>query len=124
MPHFYHYHYHYGQCVMFALNLEEQVHPGTFEYPIHYLIAHKLDLSCFYYAFYNDYLGRPAIDPAILLKVILFVSSKGMTSSCKIEWPCKVNIILKVLACDTEPHWTTVTDFISGHAEAIASVFE
>jgi hypothetical protein len=35
MPRFYH--YDYGQCVMLALNLEDQLQPGTFEHTVHYL---------------------------------------------------------------------------------------
>ena len=122
MPRFYH--YDYGQCVMLALNLEDQLQPGTFEHTVHYLVEHKLDLSSFYQDYCNDETGRPAYDPAILLKVILFAYSKGLTSSREIAWQCRTNIVFKALACDTEPHWTTVAHFVSGHTTAITSVFE
>ncbi len=35
----------YKQCQFVAVNLEEQLLPGTFEHTLHYLIANYLDLS-------------------------------------------------------------------------------
>ena len=66
------------------------------------------------YAFKNDDTGRPAYDPAILLKIILFAYSKGITSSREIQWSCETNIIFKALSCDTVPHFTTIANFVSG----------
>lgn len=122
MPRFYH--YDYGQCVMLALNLEDQLQPGTFEHTLHYLIEHKIDLSVFYLDYRNDDAGRPAYDPAIMLKVILFAYAKGITSSRQMAWQCRTNIVFKALACDAEPHWTTLADFVSCHTLAITSIFE
>lgn len=114
----------YNQDVFIALNFEHQLQAGTFEYALHYLIEDKLDLSVFYPRFKNDKNGRPAYDPRILLKVILFAYSKGITSSREIEWCCRNNIIFKALACDQQPHFTTVADFISSKPEDIESIFE
>ncbi|MGO1659489.1 MAG: hypothetical protein ACTHYN_12925 [Marinobacter sp.] len=41
-------HYNYDQDAMVVINYQEQLQPGTFEYAVHYLIAHKLDLSVFH----------------------------------------------------------------------------
>ena len=51
----------------------------------------------------NDDPGAPAYDPAILLKIILYAYSRGITSSRKIEQCCKENIIFMALSCDTSP---------------------
>ena len=80
---------------MVVINFEEQLQPGTFEYAIHYLVSEKLDLSIFDTEYNNDETGRPAYDPAILLKIILFAYSKGITSSREIQWCCETNIIFK-----------------------------
>ncbi len=77
--------YDYRQNTMVAVNFHDQIQPGTFEYALHYLIEHKLDLSVFNPQYRNDDNGRPAYDPAILLKIILFAYSKGITSSREIE---------------------------------------
>jgi len=64
--------YDYSQSSMVVINFQDQLQPGTFEHAIHYLIDNKLDLSVFYPRFRNEETGRPAFDPAILLKIILF----------------------------------------------------
>ncbi len=109
---------------MIVINFHDQLQPGTFEHAIHYLIQHKLDLSIFYPKVKNDKTARPAYDPAILLSIILFAYSKGITSSREMEWCCKTNIIFKALTCDTVPHFTTLASFVSGSPEEIEMLFE
>ncbi|NOY73413.1 MAG: IS1182 family transposase [Gammaproteobacteria bacterium] len=116
--------YDYNQHAMIAINFQDQLQPGTFEHAIHYLIDNKLDLTIFYPNFKNEDNGRPAYDPAILLKIVLFAYSKGMTSSRYIEWCCRTNIIFKALSCDTEPHFTTIASFVSTHSREIENLFE
>lgn len=70
---------------MVVINFEDQIQPGTFEHAIHFLISERLDLSVFEPKYKNDTGGRPAYDPAILLKIILFAYSKGNTSSREID---------------------------------------
>jgi len=114
----------YNQTSMVVINYEDQLQAGTFEHAIHYLIEHKLDLSVFYPKYKNDENGRPAYDPAVLLKIILFAYSKGITSSCEIQWCCETNIIFKALSCDSVPHFTTIAAFISGRQREIEHLFE
>ena len=116
--------YDYSQHSMVVINYQEQLQPGTFEYAVHYLIEHKLDLSVFHPRYSNDATGRLAYDPAILLKIILFAYSKGITSSRQIQWCCETNILFKALSCDTVPHFTTLASFVSENATAIEAVFE
>ncbi len=116
--------YDYNQTSMVVINFQDQIQPGTFEHAVHYLVDNKLDLSCFDNTFKNEENGRPAYDPAILLKIILFAYSKGITSSREIEWCCHTNIIFKALSCDSVPHFTTIAGFVSGYPESIESVFE
>jgi transposase len=116
--------YNYQQDSVVIINFDDQILPGTFEHALHYLIEHKLDLSVFHSAYKNTFEGRPAIDPAILLKVILFAYSKGITSSRQIQWCCQSNIIFKALSCDTSPDFSTIAAFVSGHSDAIVNLFE
>jgi transposase len=116
--------YNYDQTSMVVINFKDQLQPGTFEYAVHYLINEKLDLSIFYPNYRNSDGGRPAYDPAILLKIILFAYSKGITSSREIQWCCETNIIFKALSCDTVPHFTTIAAFVSGHVTEIENLFE
>lgn len=117
-------HYDYNQSAMIVINFEEQLQPNTFEFTLHHLIDNYIDLDAFYAQYDNDSGGRPAYDPAILLKIILFAYSKGITSSRDIQWQCEHNIIFKALSCDSVPHFTSIASFVSSYPEAIESVFE
>ncbi|WP_226705228.1 IS1182 family transposase [Microbulbifer elongatus] len=116
--------YNYNQDAMVVINFEEQLQPGTFEFTLHHLIGIHIDLSVFYDKYQNDTGGRSAYDPAILLKIILFAYSKGITSSREIQWQCEHNIIFKALSCDSVPHFTSIANFISSYPDAIESIFE
>ena len=116
--------YDYNQSSMVVINYQDQLQPGTFEHAVHHLIDKRLDLSIFYPNYQNDDVGRPAYDPSVLLKIILFSYSKGITTSREIEWCCNTNIIFKALSCDTVPHYTTIASFVSGHSDEIAELFE
>ncbi len=116
--------YSYNQDAMVVVNFEEQIQPNTFEYTVHKLIEEYIDLSIFDQYYKNEGGGRTAYDPAILLKIILYAYSKGITSSREIQRQCEHNIIFKALSCDTVPHFTSIASFISSHPEAIESVFE
>ena len=105
------------------MDFEQQILPGTFEYSLHYLVDNELDLSIFDSKFNNDETGRPAYDPAILLKIVLLAYSRGVTSSRKIEALCRENVIFMALSADSRPHFTTISDFISGSAKQIADLF-
>ena len=116
--------YNYDQSTMVVINFKEQLQPGTFEHALHYLVSEKLNLSVFDAEYNNDDNGRPAYDPAILLKIILFAYSKGITSSREIQWCCETNIIFKALSCDTTPHFTSIASFVSKHPMQIEALFE
>jgi len=116
--------YDYSQSAMVVVNFEEQLQPNTFEFTLHQLIDHHLNLSAFHDKYHNDSGGRSAYDPAILLKIILFAYSKGITSSREIQWQCEHNIIYKALSCDTVPHFTSIASFVSRYPDAIEAVFE
>lgn len=115
--------YDYNQAEMVVINFSDQLQPGTFEYAIHYLIENRLDLEAFDQRYKNDDVGRYAYDPAVLLKVILFAYSKGITSSREIQWCCETNITFMALACGSVPHFTTIASFVSGNSKAVESLF-
>lgn len=115
--------YSYDQMKMLPVSFERQILPGSFEYSLSYLIDHELNLSAFDQHYSNDDNGRPAYDPRLLLKVVILAYSKGITSSRQIERLCRENITFMALSADTQPHFTTIADFISRSPEAIADLF-
>lgn len=114
----------FNQDLIIVTNFEEQLIPGTFEHALHHLFEEKIDLSEFQSLYKNTSGGRAAYRPAILLKIILFAYSKGVTSSRKIDHLCKNHLTFKALTCQAEPHFTTIANFVSGHSDLIATVFE
>lgn len=73
--------YSYSQGQFIPVFFKKQIQEGTFEYSLSYLIDNELDVSIFDTRFRNDETGAPAYDPRILLKVVLFAYSRGITSS-------------------------------------------
>ena len=115
--------YNYSQGKFIPIHFERQILPGTFEYSLHYLIDNEIDLSVFDLRYRNDDTGAPAYDPAILLKIILYAYSRGITSSREIAQSCRDNVIFMALSADTQPHFTTISDFISTLKEEMIGLF-
>ncbi|WP_428609533.1 transposase, partial [Sedimenticola sp.] len=115
--------YDYDQMKMIPVAFDRQILPGSFEYSLSYLVDHELDLASFDHHYRNDDNGRPAYDPRLLLKIIILAYAKGITSSRQIERLCRENITFMALSADTQPHFSTLADFISRSPESIADLF-
>ena len=111
------------QTRLLPVALSNQIQPGTIEHSINYLVDHHINLSVFDSRYNNDETGAPAIDPAILLKVILLAYCRGIISSRRIAQACEENVVFMALSADTRPHFTTIAEFISSMSEEITSVF-
>ena len=116
--------YNQGQTVLLPVSFDRQILPGTFEYTLNYLVDERLDLSIFHHRYNNTETGRPAYDPALLLKIVLLAYSRGVTGSRRIEALCRENVLFMALSADTQPHFTTIADFISSSADEIAKLFK
>jgi len=115
--------YKYNQMVMVPVSFQDQLEPGTLEYTIHELVEHHVDLSVFESRYQNDNTGARAINPKLLLKVILFAYSRGMISSRRIERACGENILFMALSSGYCPDHSTLAHFVSSMQEEIESLF-
>lgn len=115
--------YSYEQQKLLPVRYSEQVLPGTFEFTLHHTID-EIDLSAFDARYCNDDGGAPAYDPRVLLKIILFAYSRGVVSSRRIEGLCRENVVMMALSADTQPHWTTISEFVSSSSEQIVGLFQ
>ena len=70
-----------GQGLFLTVNLSERIAEGTYEYTLNRLIDKKPDMSIFDGKYSNGLTGAAAIEPGILLKMILYCYSLGITSS-------------------------------------------
>jgi len=116
-------HYDYDQLKMVPVSLEDQLVPGTLEYAIHHIVEERLDLSVFDDRYRNDDTGRKAIDPRVLIKIVLFGYSRGLFSSRSLERACLENIIFMALSCGQKPDHSTIAAFVSSIDEGVETLF-
>ncbi|MCK4778063.1 MAG: IS1182 family transposase [Actinomycetia bacterium] len=113
----------YDQTVMIPLSYSNQLIPGTMEYAINDIVDNYLDLSIFEKRYKNEETGAPAWYPAVMLKIILFGYSRGIISSRDLEFACRKNIIFKALSANSEPHFTSIANFVSTMKNEIQPIF-
>jgi transposase len=113
----------YSQSRLLPVSFHKQIQPGTFEYTLSYLIDNKIDLSCFEELYKNDETGASAYNPSVLLKIILFAYSRGIFSSRDIARACEENVVFMALSAETRPHFTTISNFVSGTNGQIDDIF-
>jgi transposase len=115
--------YDYGQMKLLPVSFAQQILPGSFEHTLSELIDNEVDLAVFEARYHNDEGGAPAYDPAILLKIILYAYSRGITQSREIARLCRENVVFMALSADTTPHFTTIAGFIATLQAEIVSVY-
>src|SRR3990172_9319531 len=115
--------YDYHQVKLLPVSYASQILPGTFEHTLHHVID-EIDLSVFDARYKNEGTGAPAYDPRVLLKIILFAYSRGIVSSRRIEALCRENVVMMALSADTQPHWTTISEFVASSSAPIARLFQ
>jgi transposase len=115
--------YSYEQRVFIPVSLEEQLLEGTLEHGIHHLIEERVQDEWFLELYDNDQTGRRAYPPKLLLKVILFGYSRGLSSSRDLERACKENVIFMALSCQEHPDHSTFADFISRLGDRLNRIF-
>ena len=115
--------YSYAQGQLIPVIFSKQIQSGTFEFTLNHLIDNELDVTCFDNRFRNDETGAPAFDPRLLLKIILFAYSRGITSSRKIAQCCRENVTFMALSANSRPHFTTIADFISSMDKEAVAIF-
>lgn len=113
----------YNQLMMVPVSLEKQLIPGTLEYAIRHIVEERLNLSIFDDRYNNDDTGRKAIDPKVLIKIVLFGYSRGLISSRSLERACHENVTFVALACNHKPDHSTIAAFISSINKEIEALF-
>lgn len=108
---------------LLPVDFDKQVMPGSFEHALCYLVDHELDLTGFHSRYKNDDEGASAYDPAVLIKIILLAYSRGFIGSRKIEAACRENVLFMAISGDSQPHFTTLADFVSGMGDLAAKLF-
>ena len=115
--------YDLNQIKMIPLLYADQIVEGSFEYALGEIVEKHLDLSAFEKRYANDETGRPAYDPRVLLKIVLYGYYKGLISSRMLAEACRRNVVFMALSADTRPHFTTLASFVSELDREIVGLF-
>ena len=115
--------YDVKQITLVAVSFQDQILSGSFEYALNEIVDKHIDMSPFEARYQNDETGCLAYDPAILLKIVLFGYYKGIISSRRLAEACERNVQFKALTADTQPHFSTIADFVASLDKEIAGVF-
>jgi transposase len=108
---------------MIALAYADQLVEGSFEHALNELVEEHLELKPFEARYANDETGRPAYDPKVLLKVVLYGYYKGIISSRALAEACRRNVVFMALSADSQPHFTTIAAFVSELDREIVGLF-
>jgi transposase len=112
----------YGRQFL-AVDLSSQLHPGSFEYALHHLIEHEIDLKDIEARYKNEHEGAWAYDPRVLLKIVLLAYSRGIISSRGMEAACCSDVLFMAISGNSAPHFSTLANFVSSLGPAIGQIF-
>lgn len=115
--------YDANQVTLIPVSFPDQILAGSFEYALNEIVDQHIDMGVFEKRYKNDETGCLAYDPAVLLKIVLFGYYKGMISSRRLAEACERNVQFKALTADSQPHFTTIADFIASMDQEIVGVF-
>src|SRR3954471_9282826 len=83
----------------------------------------ELDLSAFYRAYRDDGHGRAALDPAMMVALLVYAYAVGVRSSRGIERHCREDVAFRVIAANQAPDHATIARFRARHEHAIGELF-
>lgn len=83
----------------------------------------RLDLAAVYGYYRQDGRGRPAHDPAMMVGLVLYAYSIGVTSSRAIERRCVDDVAFRVITANEQPDHATVARFLVRHRDALRDLF-
>jgi transposase len=112
--------YDQKQQLLFPLSIDEFVpedHPArTID-----SIVERLDLSCIISMYSEE--GQPAYDPRLMLKVLLYAYSRGITGSREIEDHLRSDVAFMFLAALQKPDYRTICLFRTRYLDCVALLF-
>jgi transposase len=86
------------------------------------VVDDMLDLSKIY-ASYQNATGAPPFDPRMMLKLMLYGYSIGVTSSREIERRCATDVAFRWLSANVAPDYRSLSRFRRRHLDALDDLF-
>lgn len=111
-----------GQSFLMPPSLDDwlpQDHTARF---IAEVVDEMLDLSSVYDS-YVSASGAPPYDPAMMLKLLFYAYSTGVTSSREMERRCHLDVAFRWLSANTAPDYRSIARFRRRHLVALDDLF-
>ncbi len=86
------------------------------------VVDEMLDLSVVYDS-YVEASGAPPYDPSMMLKLLLYAYSTGVTSSREMERRCHIDVAFRWLTANTAPDYRSIARFRRRHLVALDDLF-
>src|SRR5450756_2575276 len=86
------------------------------------LVEHGLDLSAIY-ADYTEVRGAPPYAPRLMLKILIYGYSHGVTSSRALERRCHDDIAFRFLTAQAAPDFVAISRFRARHGAGLKALF-
>lgn len=80
-------------------------------------------MSSFYAPYRADGWGASAFHPLMMVKVLLYAYTNGVTSSRRIAGMLEMDVALRYLAANNHPDFRTISGFRTAHLEALLGLF-
>jgi transposase len=111
-----------GQSFLMPPSLDDwlpQDHTARF---IAEVVDDLLDLTVVYDS-YVEASGAPPYDPSMMLKLLLYAYSTGVTSSREMERRCHIDVAFRWLSANTAPDYRSIARFRRRHLAALDDLF-
>ena len=82
-----------------------------------------MSLDAFYASYRADGHGRAALDPSMMLTLLLYAYSTGQRSSRAIERRCSDDVAFRVITANQTPDHATIARFRVRHQQALGELF-
>ncbi len=114
--------YDQDQPMLLAPDIRDWVGPGHPARWVNDLVEDGLDLGPIYDD-YTDVRGGPPYDPRLMVKVLIYGYSHGITSSRALERRCNDDVAFGFLTAQQAPDFVAISRFRTRHAEAFKELF-
>ena len=114
--------YDQDQPMLLAPDLRDLLGSGHPARWVDDLVEDGLDLSGIY-ADYTDVRGGPPYDPRLMVKILIYGYSHGITSSRALERRCQDDIAFRFLTAQAAPDFVVINRFRARHGAALKELF-
>jgi transposase len=86
-------------------------------------LVEELDLSGVYGYYDRELRGYPPHHPKMMVALLMYAYAVGVPSSRKIEKRCQEDVAFRVIAANTQPDHTCISEFRRIHLQTLAGLF-